>query len=139
MKRYSLTSSGFEGEVIFEFDDNQLLLRFDATAAQLSDGQHIFLLKNLPVELFAIKAFVEKSPTARLEEIVVTVNFNMFWIKYNEKIRSSKKKAERIWNRLSEIDREKAYKYIQKYEMSLLPGTAKKYAETYLGAELWNN
>jgi len=139
MTKYSLTSSGFEGEVLFEFSENELLVRFDCTGATLSNAQHVFLLKNLPNELVAIKAFVEKSPTARLEEIVVTVTFDMFWLKYNEKIRSSKKKAERVWNRLPEIDREKAFKYIQKYEMSLLPGTAKKYAETYLGAELWNN
>jgi hypothetical protein len=139
MKRYSLTSTAFEGEVIFEFGDNELLVRFDATSAILTDVQHVHLLKNMPPELFAIKEFVEKSKTTRLEQIVTDVTFLMFWERYNEKIRSSKKKAEKVWNRLPLIDRDKAYKFIQKYEMSLLSGTAKKYAETYLGAELWNN
>ncbi|MBK9292585.1 MAG: hypothetical protein IPM52_13315 [Bacteroidetes bacterium] len=139
MITYSLTSSAFEGEVIFDFDDNGLLVRYDASGANLTEGQQVFLLRRLPRELAQIKTFLENSPTARFTPIEQEISFEMFWNRYNEKLRSSKKKALKIWNRLSRADQIKAYRYITRYEQSVYPGTPKKYAETYLNAELWNN
>jgi hypothetical protein len=139
MKRYSLTSTSFEGEVIFEFNEHELLVSFDTKGATMSEEQQTFLLRNLPRDLYGVKLFAEKSPTARLEEIKTEVTFSQFWDRYDEKIRSSKKKAEKAWNKLSKIDQVNAFQYIAKYNLNLHPGTAKKYAETYLNAELWNN
>ena len=139
MITYSLTSSAFEGEVIFDFDDNGLLVRYDASGANLTEGQQVFLLRRLPRELAQIKTFLENSPTARFTPIEQEVSFDMFWNRYNEKVRSSKKKAMKIWSRLSRADQIKAYRYIARYEQSLYQGTPKKYAETYLNAEIWNN
>jgi hypothetical protein len=139
MIAYSLTSNSFAGEVYFEFDDEGLLIRFDCTNAQLSEQQQIFLLRRLPRELSAIKSFMDNSPTAKFTELNQEITFEMFWNRYNEKLRSSKKKAEKIWNKLGRADQQKAYRYIARYEASLYTGTAKKYAETYLNAELWNN
>lgn len=139
MITYSLTSSAFEGEVIFDFNDNELLVRFDASGANLTEDQQVFLLRRLPRELAQIKTFLEKSPTARFTPIEQEITFEMFWNRYNEKLRSSKKKALKIWNRLSRADQIKAYRFIARYEQSLYPGTPKKYAETFLNAELWNN
>lgn len=62
----------------------------------------------------------------------------MFWDKYNDKIRSSKKKSLKIWDKLTSTDQVKAFTYIHTYNRHR--GNAeKKYAETYLGSELWNN
>lgn len=139
MKTYSLTSVAFEGEVTFEFDENGLLQRFDMSQANLSEQQQITVLKRLPRELAEMQRVLGKSDTAKLTEIDTEVSFDAFWNRYDEKIRSSKKKAFKIWNRLGKADRFKAFRYIQKYEQSLYAGTAKKYAETYLNSELWNN
>jgi len=139
MKKYSLTSIAFTGEVIFEFDDAGLLVRFDTASAELSQEQQITILKRLPRELSEMQRVLGKSDTAKLTEIEARVSFDMFWNRYDEKIRSSKKKALKIWNRMSEADQFKAFRYITKYEQSLYPGTAKKYAETFLNSELWNN
>jgi hypothetical protein len=63
----------------------------------------------------------------------------MFWKKYNDKERSSKKRTLAKWNKMSQVEQTKAYNYIQKYFNSIPNGVETKYAETYLNAELWNN
>lgn len=139
MKRYSLTSESFTGEVVFVFNDFNLLESFDTAAAQLSEPQQVFLLKSLPRDLAELHNLVTKSISAKITEIPFTITFDLFWNRYNEKLRSSRKKSLAKWNRLSVTDQAKAYYFIAKYENSILPGVPKKYAETYLNAELWNN
>ncbi|MBS4057779.1 MAG: hypothetical protein KGZ82_10725 [Bacteroidales bacterium] len=139
MKHYSLTSTTFTGEVTFVFNDDGLLQSFDQSGAGLSEAQQVFLLRQLPRDLPDIEKFLKTSPTAVFTEIKQNITFEMFWDKYNEKIRSSKKRTQRAWQRLKATDQVRAYNFILKYESSLYPGTQKKYAETYLNAELWNN
>jgi hypothetical protein len=139
MKSYSLTSTTFEGEVIFVFNDENLLQSFDQSGAKLTEAQQVFLLRKLPRDLVDIKEFMKSSPTAVFTETRQDITFEMFWNLYNEKIRSSKKRTLKAWQRLTVADQSKAYNFIRKYESSLYPGTQKKYAETYLNAELWNN
>ena len=139
MKLFTLTSSTFTGEVIFEFNDSGLLLSFDSKGADLTEGQQVFLLRNMPRELAEVKAMLEKSPNAKFTEFVQEITFDMFWNRYNDKIRSSRKKAETKWKRMSKTNQAKAYYGIAKYENSIPIGVAKKYAESYLNAELWNN
>lgn len=139
MKTYTFTAASFEGEVIFEFDDNGMLVRYDASNARMSAEQQLFLLRKMPTNLADVQRTISNSPTAKLIEIVQDITFDQFWNRYDEKIRSSKKRAIKVWDRLSKTDRLKAYRFITKYEQTLYPGTAKKYAETYLNAELWNN
>lgn len=139
MTKYSLTSVAFDGEVIFTFNDSGLLESFDTAGADLSETQQVWILKQLPRELAEIKRVIGTSDSAKLTELKQEITFDMFWIRFDEKIRSSKKKSLAKWNRLSKTDRVKAFYFISKYEMSIPNGVAKKYAESYLNAELWNN
>ncbi len=139
MVKYSLTSTAFEGEVIFTFNDSGLLESFDSSGAELSEKQQVFMLKELPRELCEVKRVLGGSVSAKLTEIKQEVTFEMFWSRYDEKIRSSKKKSLAKWSRMSRSQQSKAFYFISKYEMSILQGVAKKYAESYLNAELWNN
>lgn len=139
MTTYSLTSEAFTGEVVFSFNDAGLLISYDATGANLSEKQQIFLLRNIPRELAEVKAMLANSPSAKFVQINKEITFDMFWNRYDEKTRSSKKTAETVWKRMSVTDRNKAYWFIPKYFSSILPGVPKKYAETYLRKELWNN
>jgi hypothetical protein len=139
MSLYSLTSTAFDGEVLFEFNEAGILQKFDTSAAQLSEQQQIWILKKMPKHLAHVKMILGDSETATLTELKQDVTFEMFWNRYNEKVRSSKKKAERIWNRLTKTNQVKAFRGIQTYERNIPGGVLKKYAETYLGAELWNN
>lgn len=139
MTTYSLTSDAFTGEVVFSFNDAGLLISYDATGANLSEKQQVFLLRNLPRELAEVKAMLANSPSAKFVQINKEITFEMFWDKYDEKTRSARKLAEALWKRMSVANRNKAYWYIPKYVNSILPGVPKKYAETYLRQELWNN
>lgn len=139
MMTYSLTSSAFTGEVVFQFNESGLLISYDATSANLSEKQQVFLLRNLPRELSEVKQMIANSPNAKFVQINTEISFEMFWDRYNEKVRSSKKKAQLKWNRMSMTERAKAFYHIARYEGSIPNGVAKKYAETYLNAETWNN
>jgi hypothetical protein len=67
------------------------------------------------------------------------LSFEAFYNKYNHKV-SKKSRAEKIWETMNETERAKAIAYIAKYERYLLDsGVNKKYPETYLNAQLWNN
>ncbi len=136
MKTIHLTSVTFTGYIEFNFNDNDLLEKMEIHA-DLSEKQQIYLLKNMPREIIELDKL--KSSTVTIAEINQDVTFDMFWNRYDEKIRSSKKKALSKWNKMILSDRIRAFRFITKYESNILPGTAKKYAETYLTAELWNN
>ncbi|MBI9055490.1 MAG: hypothetical protein JEY96_16830 [Bacteroidales bacterium] len=139
MAIFHLTSDNFEGFVEFEFNKDGYLTRYDTENATMSKEHLVFLLKRFPRHIDQAEELMSKSDTATFTEIVSEVTFEMFWNKYNEKVNSSRKRALQKWNRMSKSDRIKAYQYINKYFMSIPYGTRKKYAETYLNAELWNN
>jgi len=136
MKVFHMTSVTFTGYIEFVFNDNSLLEKYQISA-ELSERQQIYLLKNMPRELPELDNL--KSSTVTITEINQEVTFDMFWNRYDEKIRSSKKKALSGWNKMSKANQVRAFRFISKYESNILPGTAKKYAETYLNAELWAN
>lgn len=139
MKVYSLTSTRFQGEILFTFNDNELLCGLQIEA-ELSESQHIFLLKKIPREIVELDNFKKlKDSSVTITEVSQDITFDMFWNKYDEKIRSSKKRAEQKWNKMPKGEQNKAYAYIPKYNRSLTTGISKKYAESYLNAELWNN
>ncbi len=136
MKIFQLTSPTFTGYIEFIFNDNTLLESY-GIHADLSEKQQIYILKNMPREIIELDKL--KSGTVTITEINQEVTFEMFWNRYDEKIRSSKKKAMAGWNKMSKASQVRAFRFISKYESNILPGTAKKYAETYLNAELWAN
>ena len=139
MKKYSLTSEHFEGEVIFEFTDDGTLAHYDARHATLTTNQLTWISNSMPKHLAHIQNMMEESKSAKLTEIKEEITFDKFWNRYNYKDRSSKKRALQRWNRMSLTQQKKAYDYIGRYELTLKPGIDRKYAETYLNAELWNN
>ncbi len=134
---YHITSTSWAGYIELEFNSIGLMIRSDITQAVLNEAQQIWFLKNCR-ELSELQRVIIGT-SATLTEVKLEVTFDLFWNRYDEKIRSSKKKALTTWNRLRKDDQVKAYQYIKKYEQSISPGVAKKYAETYLNAELWNN
>jgi len=139
MKKYLLTSTAFTGEVEFTFNDLGMLGSFDASRADLSAVQQLWILKQMPEQLSEVQRVLGDSKTATLTEVKEELTFDQFWNRYDEKLRSSRKKAQARWNRMNESEQLKAYRYITRYEQSIPAGVMKKYAETYLNSELWNN
>lgn len=139
MKTFLLSSSGFTGEVLFRFDEAGRLVQYDVTNADLSQEQLNWFTNKLPRTLSELKNVLKASKGAILtEQKQCGATFDMFWDKYDEKTRSSKKRSLAKWNRMSQLQRDKAFNFIDTYFRNLL-GTAPKYANTYLNDELWNN
>ena len=139
MRHYQLTSDAFVGAVDIYFNELGLLTEFSMKGAELSEKQQMWILKELPLELTELERVLGDSKTAKLTEIKFEVTFKMFWDRYDDKISSSKKKAEAKFDRMKKVDRLKAYQFIPTYFNNLPGGTRKKFAETYLNAELWSN
>jgi len=136
MRTFILTSKNFGGEVFFHYVSEKLV-KFNCIDATLSDIQHTYILQHLPLTVSMLEN--HKSPTSEIEEINPDITFDMFWSRYDDRLNSSKKRTEAKWNKMSATEREKAFNYINRYFVSIPAGTRKKYAETYLNAELWNN
>lgn len=136
-KIYIMTSEAFPGEVVFEFNELNLLTSYDLKGATLTEQMQVYILQNLPKEYNDLQELVKKSKAAKVEEL--KIDFEMFWNKYDDKINSSKKKALVRWCNMRPSERMNAYSFLPKYFASVPQGTRKKYVETYLNAELWNN
>lgn len=136
MRTFHLTSTAFTGYVEFRFNQIGLLENMHIHA-DLTEKQQIFLLQNMPREVAELDRL--KSPMATITEVKQEVTFEMFWERYDDKANSSKKRAIQKWNKMTPADRARAYWFIGKYFGSIPQGTRKKFAETYLNAELWNN
>jgi hypothetical protein len=138
MRTFYMTSNSWTGQIKIQYNDLDMLINCDLSEAQLNQEQHRWFLRRMPIALSELQELIQNS-TARLVELNQEITFDTFWNRYNDKVRSSRKKAEKIWSRLSAADRAKAYIYISTYEANRPKGTEKKYCETYLNAELWNN
>ena len=139
MANYLLTSSLFTGSITIRFNAQGLLDGFDVNA-ELTAEQHHWLLNNMPINEDDAQRVLVCSKTAKLTKLPdAEVTFALFWDKYDDKINSSKKRAEAKWRQLSKSDQQKAYLFITRYFANIPNNTRKKYAETYLNAELWNN
>jgi len=136
MKLFHLTSTAFEGFVQFQYNDIDLLEKMEIHA-DLSENQQVFLLRHMPREITELEKL--RSDSSTITEIKQDITFEMFWEKYDDKVNSSKKRTVQKWNKMTPADRARAYWFISKYVASIPSGTRKKFAETYLNAELWNN
>ncbi|MBP1631196.1 MAG: hypothetical protein H6Q15_2089 [Bacteroidetes bacterium] len=133
------TADSFEGDVELRFNELGVLYSTDMGRASLSQEQHEYLVKNMPSRIEDVKKFLSKSPNMKVTEIPEEITFDMFWNKYDDKINSSRKNTMVKWQKMTGVEQAKAYAFIGRYFAALPIKTRKKYAETYLNAELWNN
>lgn len=139
MKEYILTSSNMpNGEIHLSYSEAGILAGFKIVG-QITASQHNWLVSKLPKALNQLSILVNQVERLKLTEVKEDITFEMFWNKYDEKKLSSKKRSEAKWNRMQKSEQIKAYNFINRYFLSIPGGVAKKYAETYLNAENWNN
>ncbi|MCL2290844.1 MAG: hypothetical protein FWC34_09130 [Bacteroidetes bacterium] len=138
MKIFHITSTRFEGYIELKFDESDKFKGICFLETNISEDAQKWFLKNIPANVHALGLY-KQYDTVTVTEMMQDVTFDMFWKRYDDKLNSSKKKTLIKWNRMRETERVKAYRFIGKYFSSIPDGTRKKYAETYLNAELWNN
>ena len=137
MKTVTMTSPKMAGEVIFTYNEFNHLQSLQITE-DIKNEQYQFLCANMPWLFDQLARFSSLTKDATFVERAMEVTFDMFWNRYNDKERSSKKKTLTAWDKLTTTNQVKAYYYIPVYFRKR--GTAdKKYATTYLNDELWNN
>lgn len=135
---YLITSEKFTGSVTIMFANDYCALYNDLESTLTLNQRKWFLSRLQQCEKEFIAILMQSgwfTIIGQKEE----VTFEMFWNRYNEKDRSSKKKTLLKWNRLSREQQLLAYDYVNTYFKNIPSGIAKKYAETYLNSEIWNN
>lgn len=137
MLQITMTSQRFRGHLIFKYNE-QGDLRHLHIDADLNEKQKSIITIDLPWTVADARIFMDKYNEATFLVQEQEITFDMFWNRYNDKARSSRKKTQTAWNKLSRTEQAKAYLYMPTYFKN--KGTAeKKYATTYLSDELWNN
>lgn len=140
MNTYSITSSKFVGELVAVYDDYHQLINLDMSKAEMTLQQKKWLMENNPITEEKLQQMQKKSEYMRIMIVPQReITFEAFWQRYDDKVNSSKKRAKQKWEKMTKTQQTKAYHYIDRYFRNLPYGTRKKYAETYLNAELWNN
>lgn len=136
MRTFNLSNDRLKAGIDVSYNDQGLLVGLQVKE-NLSLKATQWVLGELQCTLDDFLSWV-KTRNATVVEVHQAISFEMFWKKYNDITRSSKKRTQVKWNKMPEAEQIKAYLYIETYERNR--GSAeKKYAETYLNAELWNN
>ena len=138
MTTYLLTSDKWSGEVELIYNEQGYLVEFK-NRSHMSDEQLRWFMNHTPNTISLLKALVANT-SAKITLVPQTaITFAMFWERYDDRTNSSRKRTEAKWNRMNKSEQLKAYNYIGYYLANIPHGTRKKFAETYLNAELWNN
>jgi hypothetical protein len=131
--QYILTGKRTAIKIVFTYDLQGLLKAFEIEGIENEKPlQYLFWNNKFPFPY--TKELIE--PVRRLgvfhiEEVDDDLSFDRFWQTYGLKV--SKKKAEKLWQKLSKADRIKVFLHLPKYEAYLQhKGIEKAYPDTYL-------
>lgn len=140
MKKYLLEIRRTGHQIIIGYREGVLV--YVEVKEGLNYDQVIWLHESLPHRKEDFKSFREfiESRGLRVSEILPDLSFKNFYDTYAYK-KGKKSSVERIWNTLSETDKTKAIAHIKKYNFYLAqnPHIQKKYPQSYLNAQEWNN
>lgn len=119
MKQYSVTSKGFDGQLIFKYDEQDKLSGFDLQAT-LTDEHREWVFNALPRTVAKLQGWAKNSKTIKIMEIPLDLSFDTFWNAYGQAYGAKvgdKKKAEKLWKAMTEAERAKALTNIQPYKL----------------------
>lgn len=140
--KYLLSSKKNGDLASFSYNENGIIQQIQFHQ-ELSEQQFLFLstraYKSSHLS-FLLEMLLTKDQSAYLEEISPDLSFERFWETYDHKV-GKKARVKKKWDSMPPEERVKALKHLKKYSYFLAqnPTIAKKYPETYLNAEEWNN
>ena len=137
MRKFMMTSSEFNGEVILEYDNKGRLARLDMSNTDLDIEQRHYLKAKVACNVLNVAAKFDSRTL--IVEADYEVDFETFWAAYKKKI--NKIRCVNIWRKLSKTDQVKAWAGIEKYEAFLkgLGWREKADPDTYLRNRYWEN
>lgn len=139
MKKFSLYSESLETEIVFKYGSNGILIGFEfQDTKEVTQEQLITFVNNLPWNMERLKLYCDRKKI-KLTEVQQDLSFDNFWNRYDYK-ESNKKKSRDTWERMSDTEKAKALAHIPVYNRFLTGKTiGRKYANTYLNQQPWNN
>jgi hypothetical protein len=136
MITYQVYSNKAECDIQIKYGENGRLLGIEFLISEMiiceEDRRAIFY--NAPSTIGVLKQLAIKNKWI-LTEIKPDLNFDTFWKKYGN-TGGSKVTAKKLWEKLSEKNKNLAMEYINKYKQSL-GSTTQAYATTYLNQQYW--
>ena len=128
-----------EATALVEYNEQGFLIKYELTPGQFKDEHFKFLVKYFPTHLSKVKGWMKNFKNVEIRELEEDLSFDAFYDKYAYKI-SKRSVAEKIWKKMPDIEKAKAIKFIDVYDTNIRKsGINKKYPETYLNSEMWNN
>ncbi len=136
MKHFILTSTQFEGQVVYKYDTDGYLVYF-SYEADMSQAQREHVLRKMPLTLQGFHDLLGKSKTASIEEVPQSLDFDTFWEAYGHKVK--RKRCEPLWKKMSEAERMQCMKSIPVYIRYLGRSgyRGKKDPDGYLRDRMW--
>ena len=142
MKKYLLRIGSSDAmESVYDADGDLLSIKFDETTNAIQRNWFLSLIGVRYEGLLNIYQKVkEKGVECELVEIPSNLSFDAFWEAYAYKV-GKKERVKKKWDAMPESERTKALAHIKKYNyfLSERPHMERKYAETYLNCQEWNN
>lgn len=136
MKRYALTSPKFEGQIIFGFDDDDIMIYYH-NETDMTTIAHEWMQQHLPIKDEDIQPLA-KLIQGSLELMPEDLSFNNFWDQYGKKI--NKSRCEDLYKKLSDAKKLQAILSIKHYDNYLQRITwnrSKADGETYLRKKMY--
>ena len=138
--QYILTGKRTNIKIVFTYGFNGLLKAFEIEG--IEDEKPLqFLFWNSKFPFPYTKELIEpvrKLGVFHIEAVEDDLSFDRFWKEYGLKV--SRKKAEKLWQKLSKAGRIKVFIHLPKYEAYLQrKGIEKAYPDTYLRAEKYED
>lgn len=139
-RKYLLEFTNYQAKALVEYNADGFLIKFELDPGTFEEKQFVFMTDKFPKTIKHMQALISwKLPNVRISELKQDLSFEAFYNAYAYKV-SKRSTAENAWKKLPDPEKAKAIAYIPVYDRFLGEKKInKKYPETYLNSEMWNN
>jgi hypothetical protein len=136
-QRYSITSTRFEGELLFEYNEGIVSAFYNN--ATLNEEQLKFLVTHFPMTVPTLEYIAGTTQTMKIRMVTNEVTFDEFWEAF--KLKMNRKEAEKAWDKLTIEQQHRAFESIPSYNYFLMtrPNQNRMYPDTWLRGKFEND
>lgn len=140
MSKYLIEFKSVDASALFEYDEDGYLIKYSIDKGKMLAEQSKWVNDQFPYNTTRLQPWIKfKNPNIKVKAVEEDLSFAAFYDRYGHKV-SKRSIAEKAWERLDDVNKAKAIAYIAVYETHLAKTKVnKKYPETYLNSDMWNN
>lgn len=137
-KRYTITSTSFEGELTFTYNEEGILTGF-FNDSKMTMAHLQYLHRAFPVVEDLLEQLAGKSETLQIRLTTNEVTFEEFWEAYKYKV--DKQEAKKAFDALTTAQQIRAFEQIPSYNYYMMtrPNQNRLYPATYLRGKFDND